>query len=401
MKIIDFPIEECQNLLLFQKEQKMAKKVKTPLVPAVSQSKIPIDYSDFLDGLKSRIQTAQLKAAASVNLELTSLYWDIGQSLLKKTKKEGWGSKVIESLAIDLAEAFPGVAGFSKRNLELMRQFAESYPDGIYETAVSQIPWGHNIVLMQRLEQHKDRLWYAQQTIKNGWSRNVLVIWIESELHKRKGKAVNNFALTLPEPHSDLAVESLKDPYCLDFLTVSTEAHEKEIEQSLIDHLQKFLLELGHGFAFIARQYHLEIGGEDSYIDLLFYHFKLKCFIVIELKAGPFKATDAGQVNFYLTAVDRLLKQPEDNPTIGIILCKEKNKITAEYALSNLKNPIGVSSYTVSFMEKLPKELKGKLPTIAEIEKELSSDVKSKKLKSTKTNRKSASKKNKVNIAKD
>ncbi len=203
----------------------MAKKVKKTIAPTISQSKVPSDYSDFLNGLKSRIQIAQLKAAASVNLELTSLYWDIGQSLLKKTKEEGWGSKVVERLATDLANAFPGVAGFSKRNLELMRQFAESYPDGIYETAVSQIPWGHNIALMQRLEQHKDRLWYAQQTTKNGWSRNVLVMWIESELHKRKGKAVNNFALTLPEPHSDLAVESLKDPYCLDFLTISMEAH--------------------------------------------------------------------------------------------------------------------------------------------------------------------------------
>lgn len=260
-----------------------------------------------------------------------------------------------------------------------MRQFAESYPGGICETAVSQIPWGHNIVLMQRLKHYEKRLWYAQQAIQNGWSRNVLVMWIESELHKRKGKAINNFALTLPEPQSDLALESLKDPYCLDFLILSRKAREKEIEQGLIDHLKNFLLELGQGFAFVARQYRLEIGGEDSCIDLLFYHFKLKCFVVIELKAGPFKATDAGQVNFYLTAVDRLLKQPEDNPTIGIILCKEKNKITVEYALHNLKNPIGVSSFTTKFMEQLPKELKGKLPTIEEIEAELREEKKPKK----------------------
>jgi predicted nuclease of restriction endonuclease-like (RecB) superfamily len=199
------------KIFFYFKRTEYGQESKKNVAPTISQSKIPSDYSDFLNGLKSRIQTAQLKAAASVNLELTSLYWDIGQSLLKKTREEGWGSKVVERLATDLANAFPGVAGFSKRNLELMRQFAESYPDGIYETAVSQIPWGHDIALMQRLEQHKDRLWYAQQTIKNGWSRNVLVIWIESELHKRKGKAVNNFALTLPEPHSDLAVESLKD----------------------------------------------------------------------------------------------------------------------------------------------------------------------------------------------
>ena len=352
----------------------MAKKPTNPLDYVTSRLQMPSDYPEFLKELKSSIRTAQLRAASLVNFELMSLYWNIGQRLSKKTSSEGWGSKTIEYLAVDLAEAFPGVAGFSKRNLELMRQFSESYADGIYETAVSQIPWGHNIVLMQRVKSHEERLWYAQQTIKNGWSRNILVMRIESGLHNRKGKAVNNFSLTLPESYSDLAVEALKDPYCLDFLTLSDEALEKEIEQGLIDHLQKFLLELGQGFAFVARQYHLEVGGEDSYIDLLFYHFKLKCFIVIELKTGPFKATDAGQVSFYLTAVDRLLKQPEDNPTIGIILCKEKNKITAEYALSNLKSPIGVSSYIVNFIEKLPKELKGKLPTIEEIEAELSEE---------------------------
>lgn len=353
----------------------MAKKTKKTPASVGLSSLVPLDYSEFLIEIKSQIQTAQLKAAASVNRELTSLYWDIGKKLSRKTSLGGWGSKTVERLAQDLAGAFPGVAGFSKRNLELMRQFAVSYPKGICETAVSQIPWGHNILLMQRLSSYEERLWYAQHTIKNGWSRNVLVMWIESELHKRKGKAVNNFALTLPEPHSDLAVESLKDPYCLDFLTLSSKALEKEIEQGLIEHLQKFLLELGQGFAFIARQYQLRVGGEDSCIDLLFYHFKLKCFVVIELKAGPFKPTDAGQVNFYLTAVDRLLKQPEDNPTIGIILCKEKNKITVEYALNNLKSPIGVSSYTTKFIEKLPKELKGRLPTVQEIEAELSKEA--------------------------
>lgn len=357
----------------------MVKKAETSLATTTLQAQVPSDYSEVLNELKSRIQTAQLKAAASVNLEMTVLYWDIGQRLSKKTAQEDWGSKIIDRLATDLAKHFPGVAGFSKRNLELMRQFFEKYPNGIYETAVSQIPWGHNIVIMQRIESEEERFWYANETIKCGWSRNVLVMWIESQLYKRRGAAINNFALTLPEPHSDLAVESLKDPYCLDFLTVSDKALEKEIEDGLIEHLQKFLLELGQGFSFVARQYHLQVGGEDSYIDLLFYHFKLKCFVVIELKAGPFKATDAGQVNFYLTAVDRLLKQSDDNPTIGIILCKEKNKVTAEYALGNLRNPIGVSSYTVSLMEKLPKELKGKLPTIEEIEAELEKGSKKKK----------------------
>ena len=282
----------------------MVKKPKTSLATTILQSQVPSNYSEVLNELKSKIQTAQLKAVASVNLEMTSLYWDIGQKLSKKTAREGWGSKIIDRLAEDLAKHFPGVAGFSKRNLELMRQFFEKYPNGICETAVSQIPWGHNIVIMQRIESEEERLWYANEAIKCGWSRNVLVMWIESQLYKRRGAAVNNFALTLPEAHSDLAVESLKDPYCLDFLTISDKALEKEIEEGLIEHLQKFLLELGQGFSFVARQYHLQVGGEDSYIDLLFYHFKLKCFVVIELKAGPFKATDAGQVNFYLTAVD-------------------------------------------------------------------------------------------------
>lgn len=347
----------------------MAKKQSQALAKADTQL-VPIEYHEFLTDLKQRIQIAQLKAAALVNRELMTLYWDIGQRLSKKTSQGAWGSKIVERLAKDLSRTFPGVAGFSKRNLELMRQFAECYPKGIYETAVSQIPWGHNIVLMQRLDTYEDRLWYVHETIKNGWSRNVLAMRIESELHKRKGKAINNFAVTLPAPNADLATESLKDPYCLDFLTLTDDAHEREIEQGLIDHLQKFLLELGQGFAFIGRQYHLEVGGEDIYIDLLFYHYKLRCFIVIELKTGPFKASDAGQVSYYLTAVDRLVKTPEDNPTIGIVLCKEKNKITVEYALSNLKSPIGVSSYTMKFIEKLPKELKGKLPSLEEIEAE-------------------------------
>ncbi|MBI5273615.1 MAG: DUF1016 domain-containing protein [Chlamydiales bacterium] len=370
----------------------MTKKQKTSLVKAKVNPIILDGYSELLSELKEKIRNAQLKATLTVNEELIKLYWDIGKTIIERHRKEKWGSKTVDSIGIDLQKAFPGIAGFSRSNIFYMRSFYLAYE--IVQQAVGQlnflpifrIPWGHNIVLITKLKDNDQRLWYAEQAIKNGWSRNTLVMWIESALHKRKGKAVNNFALTLPEPHSDLAVESLKDPYCLDFLTLSTEAHEQEIEQGLIDHLQKFLLELGQGFAFVARQYHLEVGGEDSYIDLLFYHFKLKCFIVIELKAGPFKATDVGQVSFYLTAVDRLLKQPEDNPTIGIILCKDKNKITAEYALSNLKSPIGVSSYTVNFMEKLPKELKGKLPTIEEIEAELSKGKKIKKSHREKNN---------------
>jgi len=342
---------------------------------------VMIGYAELLDDLKEKIRRAQLRAALSVNEELIKLYWEMGKAIVQKQRREKWGSKTIDKIGLDLQKAFPGIQGFSRSNVFYMRSFFLAYETvqqvvgQLEQFPLFRLPWGHNIVLITKLKNYEERLWYAQQTINNGWSRNVLMMWIESELYRRKGKAINNFALTLPEPQSDLAIESLKDPYFLDFLNVKNIAYEKEIEQGLIDHLQKFLLELGQGFAFIARQYPLEIGGENSYIDLLFYHFKLKCFVVIELKAGSFKPADVGQVNFYLAAIDKLLKQPDDNPTIGLILCKEKNKITAEYALSNLKSPIGVSSYMVNLVEQLPQELEGKLPTIEEIEAELERDI--------------------------
>jgi predicted nuclease of restriction endonuclease-like (RecB) superfamily len=331
-------------------------------------------YVNFLNQIKSDIQETQLRAAISVTHELTQLYWRIGINLSKRIAEEGWGAKTIERIAKDISSSFPDVSGFSYRNLYFMRQFAEGYPDGISETAVSQIPWGHNIVLLQRVDSIQKRLWYAQQTLENGWSRNMLTTWIESDLHSRQGRAINNFKKTLPEFQSDLAEQTLKDPYNFSFLALDKKYREQELEQGLIDHIQKFLMELGQGFAFIGRQHHLEVSGREYAIDLLFYHLKLRCYVVVELKATDFDPRDAGQMSFYLSAVDDLLRHPEDRPTIGMILCKTKDRIVVEYALRDNYKPIGVASYETKIMESLPDNLKGSLPTVEEIEAEFASN---------------------------
>jgi predicted nuclease of restriction endonuclease-like (RecB) superfamily len=329
-------------------------------------------YVNFLNQIKSDILETQLRAALSVTHELTNLYWRIGKSLGKKIVEEGWGAKTIERIANDISASFPGTSGFSYRNLYFMRQFAEGYPDDISETAVSQIPWGHNIILLQKVDTIQKRLWYAHQILENGWSRAMLVHWIEADLHSRQGKAINNFKRTLPDLQSDLAEQTLKDPYNFSFLALDKKYREQELEQGLIDHIQKFLMELGQGFAFIGRQYSLEVSGKEYSIDLLFYHLKLRCYIVVELKASGFDPRDAGQMSFYLSAVDDLLRHPEDRPTIGMILCKTKDRIVVEYALRDNFKPIGVASYETKIMESLPDNLKGSLPTVEEIEAEFS-----------------------------
>lgn len=331
-------------------------------------------YVSFLNQIKSDIQETQLRAAISVTQELTHLYWRIGKGLSEKIIEEGWGAKTIERIAKDISSSFPDASGFSYRNLYFMRQFAEGYPNGISETAVSQIPWGHNIILLQKVDATPKRLWYAQQTLENGWSRSMLVTWIESDLYSRQGRAINNFKKTLPEPQSDLAEQTLKDPYNFSFLTLGKKYREQELEQGLIDHIQTFLLELGHGFAFIGRQYKLEVSEREYSIDLLFYHLKLQCYVVVELKATEFDPRDAGQMSFYLSAVDDLLRRPEDRPTIGMILCKTKDKVVVEYALRDNLKPIGVSSYETKIMESLPEDLKGSLPTVEEIEAEFAKE---------------------------
>lgn len=329
-----------------------------------------VGYDDFLRELKIRISRTQLRAAISVNKELVLLYWQIGRDILDRQQQQGWGAKVINRLAADLQKAFSDMKGFSPRNLKYMRAFATAYPDEQFvQQLAAQIPWFHNCVVLDKVKDAAEREWYISQTIQNGWSRNVLVHQIESQLYHRQGKAITNFDRTLPKPQSELAQQILKDPYSFDFLNLGEEVLERDLERALINRIRDFLLELGVGFAFVGSQYHLEVGGEDFYIDLLFYHLHLRCFVVIDLKIEDFKPEFSGKMNFYVSAVDDLLRHPEDRPTIGIILCKSKNKVIAEYSLRDINKPIGVSAYQLK--DTLPKQLQGKLPTIEQLEEQL------------------------------
>jgi len=364
----------------------MTKEKKTKAVAKKVSDIQPIEYADTLSDLKNRIREAQIKAVNAANQELLKLYWSIGKTIADRQEQSGWGTKVIEKLAKDLQNEFPGIEGFSRTNIFRMRAFYREYP--IVPLAVGQfdilenlgilsrLPWSHNIVLMEKLNNVNDRIWYAQKAIENGWSRDVMTMWIKSEIHNRQGKAITNFNSTLPAPQSDLATQSLKDPYLFEFITLKEKHNEKEIENGLIEHLKKFLMELGSGFAFVGQQYPLEVSGKTYYVDLLLYNFKLRRFFVVEIKARAFDPRDTGQINFYLSAVDDFLKHPDDQTTIGLILCKTKDNITAEYALRNLNSPIGVSEYEITLAESLPKELKSSLPTIEEIEAELEKDAK-------------------------
>lgn len=335
---------------------------------------LPSDYGPWLAELKARIHAAQQQAARSVNRELVLLYWQIGRGILDRQDREGWGAKVIERLAQDLRNAFPAMKGFSPRNLKYMRAFAQAWPDPDFVQGVlAQLPWYHQITLLDKLGSEEQRRWYAAKAIENNWSRNVLVLQIETRLLERSGQAITNFADRLPAPMSDLARESLKDPYRLDFLGLGEEAQERAIEDALVQHITRFLLELGAGFAYVGRQVPLEVGGEDFFLDLLFYHLKLRCYVVIELKAGSFKPEHAGKLSFYLSAVDAELKGEHDAPTIGMVLCKSKNKVVAEYALRNIDQPIGVAEYQLT--ESLPAELQTSLPSIEAIEQALASEA--------------------------
>jgi predicted nuclease of restriction endonuclease-like (RecB) superfamily len=328
-------------------------------------------YQDFLNSLKERIRISQIKAALSVNRELILLYWQIGREILTKQQQQGWGAKVIERLAKDLRSAFPDLKGFSRTNLLYMRAFAEAYPDEqIVQQLVGQIPWGHNVRILDAIKEPTERLWYVRQTIESGWSRNILLHHIETKLYQRQGQAITNFSQTLSDPQSDLAQQTLKDPYNFDFLSLGKEAQERDVEKALTERIREFLLELGVGFAFVGSQYHLEVAEEDFYIDLLFYHLKLRCYVVIELKMTTFQPEYSGKMNFYVSAVDDLLRHSDDRPTIGIILCRGKNKkAVVEYALRDLNKPIGVSSFQLT--EAIPEHLQGSLPTVEELEAEL------------------------------
>ncbi|MEZ5584257.1 MAG: PDDEXK nuclease domain-containing protein [Candidatus Competibacteraceae bacterium] len=330
-------------------------------------------YRDLIANLKSRIQSAQIKAAVTVNTQLITLYWDIGQQIAEKQRSSGWGDAVIEQIAQDLTREFKTMKGFSRRNLYRMKRFYAFYAsqDPFVPQAVAQIPWGHNDLIIQRVNERNKALWYVQKTLENGWSRSVLDHQIESQLYERQAEKprIDNFTERLPAPQSDLARQTLKDPYLFDFLNIGEEAHERELETALVDRITRFMLELGKGFAFVGRQYHLEVGGDDFYIDLLFYHLRLHCYVAVELKTGPFKPEYTGKLNFYLTALDEQVKMPEDSPSIGLILCRDRNNVVAEYALRDVNKPIGISRYALAAT--LPEELRASFPTVEEVEAEL------------------------------
>lgn len=340
-----------------------------------------INYTEVITRLKNEIETARLNAALTVNKQMLVLYWRIGQIILEQQDREGWGAKVIDRLSADLKKAYPDMKGFSSRNLKYMRAFAAAYPlfvqealaqragDPIVQVPLAQITWYHHITLLDKVTDEKERQFYINKTAENGWSRNVMVHQMMSRLYERQGRAITNFSNTLPTSQSDLAKEILKDPYKFDFLTLTDKYVEKDLEEALVNHITKFLLELGTGFSYVGRQYPIEVGGQDFFIDLLFYHLKLRCFVVIELKAGAFLPEYAGKLNFYLNVTDDVLKHATDNNSIGIIICKERNKVVAEYALRNIDKPIGITEYELT--QAIPEQLKGSLPTIEEIEKEL------------------------------
>ena len=339
----------------------------------ISLTPPPEGYADWLADLKSHIHSAQQRATLAVNRELVLLYWQIGRDILTRQSVQGWGAKVIERLAQDLRVAFPAMKGFSPRNLKYMRAFAQAWPEAEFvQQAAAQLPWFHLCTLLDKLKTREERDWYLAQTVKHNWSRNILGMQIETRLLERSGKAVTNFEFSLPKPQSDLARQSLKDPYRFDFLGLTDKAQEREIENALVKHVTEFLLELGAGFAFVGRQVLLDVGGDEFFIDLLFYHLKLRCYVVIELKAGKFKPEHLGQLGFYLTAVDAQIKHPQDGPTIGLLLCRSQNKVVAEYALRNNAQPLGVAEYQL--LESLPAELQTSLPSIEQIERELASD---------------------------
>lgn len=393
---------------------------------------VPRDYANLLRKIKERIRRAQAKAAHSVNRELIILYWEIGRLLVHRQEREGWGRGVIPSLARDLKSELPEVKGFSERNIKRMTQFYRKYPtqipilppvaaeiendddpgcsalsaelvnsktqelpaipirpplaaqldthkdmttkerqqpNQISIELILQIPWFHHVILIEKIDKIHIRRWFMMQIIEHSWSRRYLETQIKNKVHLRIDRSITNFDTTLPPPQSTMAKQTLKDPYIFDFLTIDPEFREKELETGLINHLEKFLLELGAGFAYVGRQYHLDIDGDDFYIDLLFYHLKLRSFVVIDLKRGKFKPEFAGKMNFYLSAVDRLMRHPDDNGSIGLILCQEKKRIIIEYAIKDIQKPIGIAEYELT--HKLPVELESSLPTIEALEAEL------------------------------
>ncbi|HAZ60106.1 MAG TPA: DUF1016 domain-containing protein [Gammaproteobacteria bacterium] len=342
-----------------------------PVAP--TKASLPRDYAEAFSAIKRRIQEERLRVVLAANAAMVLLYRDIGRMILERQDRAGWGAKVIDRLAADLRGAFPDMKGFSPRNLKYMRAFAAAWPEwAIVQEALAQIPWYHHIALLEKCRTPEERLWYARESAAQGWSHNILSLQIESCAYERQGKAITNFRDTLPPAESDMAAQVFKDPYLFDFLGTADPRREREVEQALVDHIQRFLLELGRGFAFVGRQVPLEVGDQDFVVDLLFYHLKLRRYVVVELKAVAFDPGFVGQLNLYLSAVDDLLRHPDDQPTIGLLLCRGKNELVVEYALRHLKRPVGIAEWETALVDKLPTALKGSLPTVEEIEAELS-----------------------------
>jgi predicted nuclease of restriction endonuclease-like (RecB) superfamily len=337
----------------------------------VALTPAPRGYSAWIADVKARVRAAQLRASLAVNHELIALYWSIGRDLLERRAKSTWGDGVIARASADLRSEFPNMEGFSVSNLRYMRQFAEAWSDpaAIHQQPVGELPWGHNLVLLAKVKTREHRLAYASAAVEHGWSRAMLTLHIEQGTVERSGKALTNFERTLPKPLSDLARESLKDPYRFDFLSMGAEAGERALEDGLVGHISKFLLELGAGFAYVGRQVPIAIDGRDFFLDLLFYHLHLRCFVVVELKGGEFQPEHVGKLNFYLSAVDTLLRREHDAPSIGLLLVKTKSRVFAEYALRDTTKPMGIAEYRLK--KALPKQLEASLPSIAQIEAEL------------------------------
>jgi predicted nuclease of restriction endonuclease-like (RecB) superfamily len=337
---------------------------------------LPSDYAATLQEIKTHLRGARIRAVLAANPIVIESYWHTGQIILARQKAAAWGAKVIDRLATDLQAEFPDMSGLTRRNLFSMRAFAEAFPNGpIVKQVVSQLPWGHLIRLIQMVKDPAARDFYIRETVAHGWSRSIMEMQIQGQLHLRGGKAVNNFALTMPPVESDMAAQLFKDPYLFDFLGTADPRREAEVEQALMDHVQRFLLELGSGFAFVGRRVHLEVSGDDFYLDLLFYHLRLRRYVVVELKARPFQPGDVGQINLYRAAVDDLLRHPDDQPTIGLLLCRGKNKLVVEYALSGLDKSIAVADWKTQITESLPAEFQGSLPTVEELEAELAGET--------------------------
>jgi predicted nuclease of restriction endonuclease-like (RecB) superfamily len=327
----------------------------------------PAGYAELLQELKARIHAAQVRAAQAVSHELVLLYWSIGKDISERFGREGWGGKIVDRLAHDLQNEFPGIEGFSPRNLRYMRSLAEAWPETeILQQLIAKLPWGHNLRVLDRIKDRPTREWYLRAALEYGWSQNILVLQISGRLHEREGKALTNFQRTLPPPGSDLAEQILKDPYNFDFLTLADSFQERELERGLLIHLRDLILELGRGFAFVGSQVPITVGDETFYIDLLFYHLRLHSYFVIELKTKRFKPEYAGKLNFYLSAADDLIRTPQDGPTLGLLLCEGRTSAVVEYALRDVNKPIGISTYRVT--RELPSPVRDELPTVEDLQ---------------------------------